>query len=249
MVNHFTIIVPAYNVKQWAAKNIKSALTQDYDNYDVIYINDASTDETRKIVDSTFQNLIKETSADSKVIHNEFNKKALYNIIFAVKLARPNSIIVTLDGDDRLPHKNVLSSLDEIYSSPDVWMTAGSYVDTLTGLIGSPQVDEYFWQGNIRHKEWAFSHLRTFRKELFLKIDEADMTDKDGEIYKYTFDQVMMFPMAEMSGPEHCVFVKEPLYVYNRDNPISVDRIHRIDQLRIEQAIRNAKTYSKLEAL
>ena len=100
MKNHFTIVVPAYNVEQWAEKNIKSALTQDYDNYDVIYINDASTDETRKIVDSTFQNLVKETNADSKVMHNESNKKALYNIITAVKLAPPNSIIVTLDGDD-----------------------------------------------------------------------------------------------------------------------------------------------------
>jgi len=87
MKNHFTIVVPAYNVEQWAEKNIKSALTQDYDNFDVIYINDASTDETKKIVDSTFQKLVKETNADSKVIHNENNKKALYNIITAVKLS------------------------------------------------------------------------------------------------------------------------------------------------------------------
>ena len=39
------------------------------------------------------------------------------------------------------------------------------------------------------------------------------------------------------------------MYVYNRQNPISVDRVHRQDQLRIEQQIRFKDEYERLESL
>ena len=164
-------------------------------------------------------------------------------------MARDNSGILTLDGDDWFPHENVLRTLDKVYSKDDVWMTTGSYLDNLTMQIGPPRFDSSFWEGNIRHKSWVFSHLRTFKKELFLNIDEKDMTDHDNEIYKYTFDQVMMYPMAEMSGPEHFRAIHEVLYVYNRTNPLSVDRVHREDQLRIEREIRNKAPYDRVSGL
>ena len=250
MKTHFTIVIPAYNVEQWAKKNFASALTQKYDNYDVYYVNDASTDKTREIVEQTANELSAETKANVKIIHNQKNQKALPNIIMCVKMAPRDSVIITLDGDDRLPHNNVLNVLDEVYRSSDVWVTAGSYLDTLTGEIGPVRVNhDTFWEDNIRHNHWIFSHLRTFRKELFMKIDEKDMTDDDGEIYKYTFDQVMMYPMAEMSGPEHFRAVYDILYIYNRMNPLSVDKVHREDQLRIEKVIRSKKPYSRLESL
>ena len=250
MKTHFTIVIPAYNVEKWARKNLTSALTQDYDNYDVYYVNDASTDNTKEIIEQTAKELSAETKANVKIIHNYKNRKALSNIITCVRMAPKNSVIITLDGDDRLPHKNVLSTLEKIYRSSDVWITAGSYLDTLTAEIGPVRVNHNeFWKGNIRHKHWIFSHLRTFRKELFMKVDEKDMTDEDGEIYKYTFDQVMMYPMAEMAGPEHFKAVYDILYIYNRVNPLSVDKIHREDQLRIEQVIRSKQPYPRLESL
>jgi hypothetical protein len=43
--------------------------------------------------------------------------------------------------------------------------------------------------------------------------------------------------------------VEDVLYIYNRMNPISVDRVHRYDQLRIEQQVSNKTPYKKLESL
>ena len=91
--------------------------------------------------------------------------------------------------------------------------------------------------------------MRTFRRELFLSINQEDLKDKDNEFYKFTFDQSMMFPMVEMSGPKHFHAIDEVLYVYNRNNPNSVDRIHRHEQLRIEQDIRRKKPYLRKENL
>ena len=245
---HFTIIIPAYNVEKWAEKNLKSALMQNYENYSIFYVDDASTDNTSRIVNETLDKY-SDTKAKFTMFSNKENRKALANIIKCVKLARDKSVILTLDGDDWLPNPDVLATLNEIYSNEDVWMTTGSYLETTTGEIGPPRVGPEFWEGNIRHKIWVFSHLRTFRKELFMKIDKADMTDHDGEIYKCTFDQVMMYPMAEMAGPKHYRSINQVLYIYNRANPLSVDRVQRPDQLRIEKEIRNKTPYEKMESL
>ena len=75
------------------------------------------------------------------------------------------------------------------------------------------------------------------------------MLDLDGGFYKCTFDRAMMYPMVEMSGKDKVRLIGEVLYIYNRLNPISVDRVHRQDQLRIEQQISNKQPYQKIESL
>tara|TARA_R110002074_G_scaffold27201_1_gene79189 strand:+ start:3329 stop:4078 length:750 start_codon:yes stop_codon:yes gene_type:complete len=247
MDNHFTIVIPSYNNEQWVKKCLGSALGQDYNNYDVVYINDYSTDNTIVVAEQLIKDT--ETRAEVRVVNNTSNQKALYNLYHQIKEAKKGSIIVTLDGDDWLPNDGVLKALNKTYESEDVWMTAGSYIDNVAGMISCPSIVERYWFGNIRMKPWTISHLRTFRRELFMKIKYEDLMDNDDYFYKFTFDQAMMYPMAEMSGPEHFREIKQVMYVYNRQNPISVDRVHRQDQLRIEQQIRFKQEYERLESL
>ena len=47
----FSIIIPAYNVADYLENCVESILKQTYDNYEVIIVNDGSTDETGKIAD------------------------------------------------------------------------------------------------------------------------------------------------------------------------------------------------------
>ena len=242
---HFTIIILSYNCESWAKKNVLSAINQEYDNYDIIYINDASTDNTGKIVKDT----VEEYKGNYKLIDNDTNKKALENLYNAVRMAKDKSIIVALDGDDRLINSKVLSHLSKIYTNKDVWITAGSYLESVGGRIVSPDVQDDYWIGNIRNKRWSFSHLRSFRKELFLKIQDKDFLEKDGSFYKFTWDRVIMYPMIEMAGKEHFYPVRRPLYIYNVANPISVDRVHRYDQLRIESELKQKQQYSRIDSL
>tara|TARA_R100000005_G_scaffold93945_1_gene70649 strand:+ start:271 stop:1017 length:747 start_codon:yes stop_codon:yes gene_type:complete len=246
MANHFTIIVPSYNNEEWAQRCLTSALDQDYEDYDVVYVNDCSTDGTLAAAEEIIKNV--ETNAQVKIINNDVNRKALYNLYHCIKDSKEDTIVVTLDGDDWLPNDKILKMLDSIYDD-EVWMTAGSYIDNASGMISCPSVGEKYWQGNIRMKPWTISHLRTFRRKLFMKIKYEDLMDEDGYFYKFTFDQAMMYPMAEMSGPDHFREIKQIMYVYNRMNPISVDRVHRQDQLRIEQQIRFKEPYERLETL
>tara|TARA_R110002020_G_scaffold241737_5_gene455004 strand:- start:1256 stop:1999 length:744 start_codon:yes stop_codon:yes gene_type:complete len=244
MANHFTVIIPSFNNEQWTQKCLGSVLGQNYDNYDVVYINDFSTDNTANIVEQVINDT--ETAANVRTVNNSVNRKALYNLYHEIHNAKGGSIIVTLDGDDWFPNDGVLRFLDSIYKADDIWMTAGSYIDNVAGMISCPSISDRYWAGNIRMKPWTMSHLRTFRRELFLKIRYEDLLDEDEYFYRYTFDQAMMYPMAEMSGPDHFREIKQIMYVYNRKNPISVDRIYRSEQLRVEQQIRFKRPYERL---
>ena len=242
---HFTIVVPAFNCARWVERNLSSAINQEYDNYHLVYIDDASTDNTatiaRKILDAA--------SCSYELVENKANCKALENIFTAVESSRKGTVIVALDGDDWLLNNTVLSALDGIYRNDKTWITSGSYIDNALGRIHRPNITSDFWQGNIRKKKWKLSHLRTFRRELFMKIEKKDLLDLDGKFYKYTWDRAIMYPMVEMSGQERFAEISTPLYVYNAVNPFSVHRTHRSEQLRIEQLLIRKTPYLRLEEL
>ena len=48
----FSIIVPVYNVEKYIKKCINSILNQTYKNYEIIIINDGSTDKSKKILET-----------------------------------------------------------------------------------------------------------------------------------------------------------------------------------------------------
>ncbi len=242
---HFTVIIPAYNCERWVKKNLNSAINQEYSNYDIVYIDDASTDSTVAAVKS----IIKESEKPVQLVENKKNRKALGNIYRAVHSSKEGSIVVALDADDWLIDGKVLQKLNKIYHQNQCWITAGSYVDNVMARIHRPNLSSDFWSGNIRLKEWNLSHLRTFRRELFTKIKEVDLIDFDGDYYKYTWDRAIMYPMVEMAGPEKFYPVNHPLYVYNMVNPISVHRVARQDQLRIEALLKRKIEYSREQVL
>jgi glycosyltransferase involved in cell wall biosynthesis len=244
MNTHFTIFVPSYNCVGWVKANIDSITRQGYDNYQLVYVDDCSTDGTYEEA----ERLLKQSKIDYKLHKNSFNKGKSYNLVHYINKLPEETVVVVVDGDDWLANEHVLSHLNKIYNE-DIWMTCGSYAATDTNIVTSPRFNKHYWEGNIRKKSWEFSHLGTFRKKLFSKIKRKDFLDKSGNYFATTSDQAMMWPMAEMAGPEHFLAVPEALYIYNRSNPISDDRAHRRDQLETEASIRSRKPYQRLEAL
>jgi len=47
----YTIIIPCYNSEKWIAKSIESAINQTYDNYEIIVVDNESTDNSLNIIE------------------------------------------------------------------------------------------------------------------------------------------------------------------------------------------------------
>jgi glycosyltransferase involved in cell wall biosynthesis len=244
---HFTILMMGYNSVDWIDKSVQSALLQDYDNFDVIAIDAMTTDGTYKNL-KTY-----EAYENFKLVRNTKRQYQTENTMSGVKMAKKNSVICTLDFDDWLIDDTVLSRLNEIYND-DIWMTYGSYLDFNGESYYVPREFSSYPQAvcesnTFREHQWLASHLRTFRKELFLKIDTNDFIDeKTGEMYEMSGDLSFMLPMLEMSGERQTV-VNEFLYAYNKCNPLSDDKVSLVEQVRQAKQIKQRKKYERLITL
>ena len=59
------------------------------------------------------------------------------------------------------------------------------------------------------------------------------------------YDQAIMLPLLEMSA-DRSTYIEENLYVYNKENPLNVDKIKAQQQFQTAQEIRDKKPYNKL---
>ena len=244
-MNHFTILMMGHNSRPWIELCLKSALLQDYPNFDIIAI-DAKTD------DGTYDYLQQHVGLNThlKVIRNEKRKYQTQNVYEGSFIAKSNSIIVTLDFDDWLPHNKVLAILDKYYSN-NIWMTYGSMMKSGTGskVWGFGRYsDEVISNNSFRLDHWRASHLRTFRRELIMHIPPSNFKDTDGEWFKAGGDLTFMWPMLEMSG-DRFHFISEPLYVYNEGNENSDFRKVPNEQIRIQELLRAKSPFKRLEVL
>jgi len=239
----FKIIVPAYNVEKWAEKNINSILTQKYQNFEVYYTDDISTDKTFEIVK-------KLNNGKIDLVRNTEKKFALQNIVESIDRSQPDDedIIVLVDGDDWLSHDNVLDILKKKYEEEDLVLTYGSFVTSNTGQrpgILSMYSDNIIENNLFRQDSWRASHLRTFKYKLWKNIKNEDLRSPDGKYFRMAWDLAIMFPMLEMAGKRFSL-IEEPLYVYNMENPISDHKVSRKLQQLTDIYIRSKTPYERI---
>jgi hypothetical protein len=73
------------------------------------------------------------------------------------------------------------------------------------------------------------------------------MKDSNNEWYTMTYDVAMFLPMLEMAGLEHIFYNDKPLYMYNRDNPISDDKVNQNLQTKIHIEINKKNKFKKID--
>ncbi len=239
------VLTTSYNNQKWVQKNIESILQQDYSNYRVVYIDDASSDGTADIVRGLMQNHPK--SSDFLLICNPKRVGALANIYNAIhQHCKDEEIIVSLDGDDWFYDSQVLKKIDALYSTQEVWLSHGTMLEYPQNQLGwSIPIPEEIVANHAFRTYRCVSHLRTFYAWLFKKIRLEDLQYK-GDFFQMTWDQAMMFPMIEMSGKRHA-FISEITYVYNMANPINDNKVDPKLQNDLEAYIRSMPPYDLLE--
>ncbi len=274
--NKIKILVPFYNPGDFIEMCVNSVLTQDYDNYEVLFIDDASTDNSyMKIPARTLktdeagnleldsngnpivleQHPIYDVTKCSNVMLWRANSRAtaLPNIHNGIMnfCTDPEDIVVILDGDDWLLTRTALTFINNFYNQHDCWMMYGSSRWTNGRKCCSSAYLESEFK-NLRAAPFRVSHIRTFRAGLYHKIGEQDKTfscmkDKNGNWYQMTYDVAMFIVMLEMAGYEKVKHNITPLYVYNRDNPISDDKVNQQLQWDIHDEINKKKPFKRID--
>lgn len=251
MLRNIKVVVPVRNARHWIRKCIDSVATQEYDgDWSCIIIDDASTDGTQSEIQNALEAMSAQTRSKFKKILNQERQGALANFITGfMELGAnedPESVLIQLDGDDWLYGPAVFHIVNSAYEQTGCWMTWGSYAEWPTGAPGMAQPIPQDWhlEMSYRSKPWVMSHLRTFKSHLWNSVNDQDLRDLNGKYYDVTWDLAHMFPMIEMAGERSC-FIPYILYCYNRNNPLSDDRIYRERQLRFESEIRSRLPYSR----
>lgn len=220
----FVIITASYKNAEWYKRNLDSAFNQNYDNYRIIYVDDASPDSTGTLV----ADYIKECKQEHKVtlIRNQERLGAVANIYNAAHMCHPEEIILIVDGDDWLAHDNVLNCLNAIYQDPNVWATYGQFMWFPFALEGFayPTCNEVIANNNFRGAAWNITHLRTYYAAVYQQIKKEDLL-YEGHFYPMTGDLAVMYPIMEMCGA-HTVFVPDIIYIYNAENLINDNKVN-----------------------
>ena len=112
----FSVIIPAYNAEKSIERSISSVLDQSYESFEIIVVNDGSTDNTEEI--------IKRLNNDKIKIISQKNQGVSVARNVGIKNSN-NTYICFLDADDAwLPnHLEVLSNLIEKYKNESFFVT------------------------------------------------------------------------------------------------------------------------------
>lgn len=241
---NFTVVVVGYNNGAYAQKTLDSLFRQNYSQFRLVYIDDASNDGSFElardlIYDSDFM-------LETTVVRNEERLGVLANLVRAVEGCPDEEIVVVLEGEDWLAHEWVLQRLNAYYADPDLWLTYGQSREFPTFALGSAlPVPEAAWkEKGFRGQPFAPGHLRTFYAGLFKKIKESDLIYQ-GKFLPACSDLAYMLPMLEMAK-DHFQCIPETLYIANA---FAQKQEEKELQLKCERFIRSLNPYSSLAAL
>jgi len=144
LTSKISIVVPAYNEEVTISSCIQSLLDLDYPNYEIIVVDDGSTDKT-------LQEAKKFEDSGVKVIHQENQGKtsALNKGIRSSK----GEIVVTVDADTKLNRESLKEIAIRFDSSNRLGAVAGNVkVDPEPGLLNAIQAAEYTTGINLVRK-------------------------------------------------------------------------------------------------
>tara|TARA_B100000212_G_C27338467_1_gene518002 strand:- start:183 stop:932 length:750 start_codon:yes stop_codon:yes gene_type:complete len=240
----FRIVIPFFNAERYIGKCIKSIKSQSFKNFTVHLFDDCSTDNSFEVAKSFINN-------DERFFlnKNKVNQGALQNIIQGLKFDcyDPSKIIdIIIDGDDSLYLNDVLALVEFTYLKTNCLITYGTFLQTGgQGKFGNKYPLRTILTNSYRKYPWLASHLRTFRHDLWLNINNDDLKDNNGNYFDTAWDLAIMFPMLEMADIRQ-EYISDILYCYNNENPLCDHYIHKESQKLNDELIRNKVPYQKI---
>ena len=217
--NRFVFVAPAFNAVSTIQQMLWSIAGQTYRNWEVIVIDDMSTDGTVRAVDnfaymtaSSNCHLPIDHISQIKLIQNSEKKCEVANVLQGIALCDDDDIICRIDGDDWLTDLDALHMINETYKQHDLdalW-TAHRWAYSDKNISGpmSQGADPY------KHP-WVSSHLKTFRKRLLNDVPYENFLNQNGDLIRRAGDQCLYLPV--LHNAKRYGFLPRVCYHYTID--------------------------------
>lgn len=214
-----TVLMPVYNVEKYIEKSIDSILNQTYKNFELIIIDDGSTDKT-------IEKICK--YKDERIIlkRNETNKGLPYTRNLGLSMAT-GEYIAFLDGDDIAHEKRLELQIDLLENNNQIDLVGSNYIafdDFGKKYKSNLMINPEEIRANFMFRNSLQNSAVTLRRNIVenkkLKYNEKYFTCQD-----YGF-------WAEYGNKSNMYNVKEPLLYYREghDSVTSKSKANRIEE-------------------
>lgn len=200
-INLVSVIIGNYNYGNFIAEAIESVLNQTYRNFELIVVDDGSSDNSREVIDSYKDKL-------TAIYQENGGQGAAFNAGFAVS---QGEIICFLDSDDYYYQEKLEKVVSVFNQNPDwVQISHGrTSVDVDGKIIGRDPT--FFNQGDVTHLlikygryAWAVTSALAYRRSVLEKVLPFPKRPRGGDTYL-----TATVPFYGKVG-----YIKEPLMYY-----------------------------------
>lgn len=201
----FSIIIPVWNVEKFIANCLDSVLAQSYKNFEIICINDGSTDNSSNILNEYSQK-------DSRIIvinQNQAGQYAARNI--AIEAAK-GEYIGFLDADDYITGNLLEECEKRTQSIPDVIIFGAKTLNERNKKIKALQYTAKFFPNKFSSNNLFAFHTvswnKFYKKDFLIDNDIKFSPTKIGE------DQIVF--VKSMLRASSVEIIKKDFYVYRK---------------------------------
>ena len=208
-----TVLMPVRNGEAFIKESIDSVLCQSFTDFELLIMDDGSTDGTVNIIQS-YQ--------DKRIRFEKRNHNFIKNLNEGLSLAQGN-YIARMDADDRMHSERLRIQLKRMKQNPDITLCSSWTKPFKTdGTLLAPfQFGEYFSENPILQMLLGnfISHPSVMIKKEFLTVNKLEYQN-----YPHTEDYKLWFEIAKLGGK---IFVEPQHLLYFRVSETQVTAIHR----------------------
>ncbi len=155
-----SVVIPNYNHARFLRERIESVLTQTYPHFEVIILDDASTDNSREIIEE-----YRTHARVSQIIYNVENGGSTFSQWSKGIAISKGAYIWLAESDDRAEPAFLDRCVSAIRDSPDLVLvfTDSRIVDEHDNILHS---DLNFWYEDLSPSKWGHSYTNDGRKEI-----------------------------------------------------------------------------------
>lgn len=222
-----SIIIPNYNHDKYLIQRLESVFNQTYENFEVIILDDSSTDNSKKLI-----NFYKDNSRISLIIYNETNSGSPFKQwAKGIELARGEYIWIAESDDwSEVSFLSEVMKYAILFPQASLLYTESYLVKANKYELMGPTIDKlyYIFNPNELIEERLLNGISiyngsavVFKKEIGLKY-----TSELSKFYKH--GDYLFWILVSLN--RHTIFINKPLN-YFRILPTSVTR-HSVNSVR-----------------